>query len=159
MNETSSQGEDRRIDPREFELPETVYSRDIEDQVLHGLIVRTLSEIPSIGLMEGSFLDNLIGRPSRVKGITTEQDPSSQSVKVRIEVKVQFGISIPQKAEEIQSSVVGAITSMTGLRVAEVHVVFKELLPEENAPQPKTPLSPESVDRTVEEEFENEFVS
>jgi uncharacterized alkaline shock family protein YloU len=150
--------ENPRIDPREFELPETVFSRDIEDQVLHGIIVRTLSEIHGIGLLEGSFLDNLIGRPSRVKGIITTQDPSSQSVKVRIEVKILYGLSIPHKAEEIQAAVVGSITRMTGLRVAEVHVVFRELLPEGDATSQEPPAV-EGVGKAVEEEFENEFGS
>jgi len=156
MNETKT--EKGQLDPREFELPETVYSLDIEDQVLHGIVIKTLSKIPRIGLLEGSFLDNLMGRLDRVKGISTEQDPTSAAVKIHIAVKVHYGVNIPQKAEEIQSAIVEDITKLTGMRVAEVYVIFKDLITEEKTSTlEQIAPTPEGVDRALEEELENEF--
>lgn len=139
------------IDTGEFDLPETVYSRDIENRVFHGIIVKTLSRISGIGLVEGRFFDNLIGRLDRIKGISTQQDPTTQSLKVKIEVGIQYGISIPQKAEEIQGAVVEDLVKMTGVRVSEVHVVFKQILVEEQEES-----LPEAIP-ALEEEFEEEL--
>jgi uncharacterized alkaline shock family protein YloU len=117
-----------KLDMKELQLAETIFSRDIDNKVLQGIVVTSLSQIPGIGLIEGTLFDNILGRVDKVKGITIEQDQKSQAVHVRIEVAVLYGVSIPEKAEEIQNLVVQNITSATGLRVAEVHVVFKELL-------------------------------
>lgn len=125
--------EAQKFDSKEFNLPETVYSRDIENKVFQGIIVKALSQITGIGLVEGNFLDTIIGRIDRVKGIYTEQDPKNHAVKIRIELNIRYGISIPQKAEEIQAKVAEAVTNLTGVRVAEVHIVFKELIASEES--------------------------
>lgn len=148
----------QHLDPVEFELPETTYSRDIENKVFQGIVLKTLSAITGIGLLEGTFFDNLIGRIDKVKGISTEQDAKAQCVKITIEVSVQYGISIPKKAEEIQTAVVEAITKMTGLRVSEVHVVFKELMQEPSSQEQALPPSiPFEVPSSFKEELEKEF--
>lgn len=145
----------QQLDPLEFELPDTTYSRDIENKLFQGIVLKTLSRISGIGLLEGTFLGNLI---DKIKGISTEQDAKTQSVKIKIEVSIQYGLSIPKKAEEIQTAVVEEITKMTGLRVSEIHVVFKELMreeaPQEEAPSPPIPIE---VASTFSHEFESEF--
>jgi len=145
--------EPQRIDTGEFDLPETTYSCDIENKVFQGIIVKTLSKISGIGLLEGRFLDNLMGRLDRIKGITTQQDPSSESIKVKIEVAIQYGVSIPQKAEEIQAAVVEDLNKMTGVRTSEVHVVFKTLLSEQQAEQ----QMPDAFSTAIDDEFEKEL--
>jgi len=142
--------ESHKIDTGEFDLPETIYSRDIENRVFQEIIIKTLSRISGIGLAEGRFLDSLIGRPDKIKGIYTQQDPTTQSLKVKIEIGIQYGISIPQKAEEIQSAVVEDLIKMSGVRVSEVHVVFKQILSEEESEQESLP---EAI-CGIEEEFE-----
>lgn len=117
-------------DPKEFELPETVYARDIDDRVFQGIIVQCLAKIPGISLIEGNVIDNLLGRPEGIKGIQTSQDPKNHAISVKVEVKVAYGISIPEKAEEIQTKIVKEISKMTALHVAEVHVIFKGLIPQ-----------------------------
>lgn len=114
-------------DPKEFEVPETTYVRDIDDRVFQGIIAQILTKIPGISLVEGNVLDNLLGRPEGIKGIHTEQDAKNHSVSVKVEVKIAYGISIPEKAEEIQNLVVQEISKMTALHVSEVHVIFKGL--------------------------------
>jgi len=132
--------ENLRIDKKEFDLPETIYVRDIENKVVQGIILQCLSEVNGIALLEGNFIDNILGTFEGVKGITAEQDPKSHSISVKVEVKIAYGVSIPEKAEEIQSKIVQELTKLTGLHVSQVHVVFKELiLPSENTSSKPAP--------------------
>lgn len=128
-------------DPKEFEVPETVYARDIDDRVFQGIIVQCLAKIPGISLIEGNVLDNLLGRPEGIKGIQTLQDPKNHALSVKVEVRIAYGISIPEKAEEIQAKIVQEISKMTALHVSEVHVIFKGLIPQTKNQTPPAPLS------------------
>lgn len=121
----------KKLDPKEFEIPETVFIRDIENRVFQGIVLQCLSKIDGISLIEGTFIDNILGRggPESIKGIYTEQDSKTQSVDIKIEVNICYGNSIPETAEEIQTAVAEEITRLTGLHVASVHVVFKNVLP------------------------------
>jgi uncharacterized alkaline shock family protein YloU len=157
MSDKLHKSEPHQIDTREFDLPETVYSRDIENRVFQGIIVKTLSQISGIGLLEGRFFDNLIGRIERIKGISTQQDATAQSLKVRIEVNIQYGISIAEKAEEIQAAVVEDLVKMTGVRVSEVHVVFKGLISEEEQKIREPQQISEAIDSALGEDFEEEL--
>ena len=115
-----------KVDTKEFELPETVFSRDIETRVFQVIILHCLSGIKGVGLMGGSLIDTLFGREvEKVKGISVEQDSKNHAVKVRVEVTIEYGLSIPEKSEEVQLRIVEQITALTGLHVAAVHVVVK----------------------------------
>ena len=157
--------EPHKFDTKEFNLPETVYSRDIENKVFQGIIVKALSHISGICLIEGNFLDTLIGRIDRVKGIYTEQDAKNHAVKIRIELNIRYGVSIPQKAEEIQIKVAEAVTQLTGVRVAEIHIVFKELIANEeqmkeeskNTAAKKKVKTPEDINSSLGTEFEEDL--
>lgn len=115
----------------ELELPETVFIRDIENKVFQGIVLQCLASIPDITLLEGTFIDTIFNRGSveGIKGISTEQDNKSHSISVKIEVNINFGIRIPDKAEEIQTVVSEELTRLTGLHVSCVHVVFKNITP------------------------------
>lgn len=120
----------KKVDTKEFELPETTFIRDIDTKVFQGIILQCLSKIEGIAPVEGNFIDNILGRSSTEvsNGIHSEHDSHSQSVSIKIEVNVYYGISIPEKAEEIQSKVVEEITRLTGLRVSSIHIVFGNLI-------------------------------
>jgi len=120
----------KQIDTKEFELPETVFIRDIESRVFQALAMQCLAKIKGIAPLEGTLFDSLLGRDSAdgVKGIYVEQDQKSHSVNVKVEVNVAYGISIPEKADEIQTRLAQEISSLTGLHVGCVHVVFKNLI-------------------------------
>ncbi len=124
------------IDTKEFELPETLYIRDIDSGVFQTLVLQCLSGIKGISLLDGTLLENLLGRSSEGggRGICVEQDPERHAVSVKVEVNVFYGILIPQKAEEIQTLLTHEITRLTGLHVAAVHIVFKNMLLPENIP-------------------------
>lgn len=124
----------KQIDTKELELPETVFVRDVESRVFQSIALHCIARIEGVGLLEGSLIDCILGRdgPASVKGIHVEQDEKNASVNFKIEVKVAFGISIPEKAEEIQCKVAQDVSRLTGLRVGKVHIVFKDLIFDES---------------------------
>lgn len=162
MNEQKRPNVDtKKVDTKEFDFPETLYVRDIENRVFQGIVLQCLSDIDGISLVEGNFIDKLLDRgPSEnVKGITAEQDNKNQSVNIKIEINIGYGIPIPEKAEEIQAKVSDEITRLTGLHVSSVHVVFKNIIHPASARkgmiQPLAPVAP--VDSVAEDEYNEEF--
>jgi uncharacterized alkaline shock family protein YloU len=119
-----------KVDTKEFELPETLFVRDIENSVFQSIVLQCLAKISGISLLEGNFIDSLLGRGTleNVKGIFVEQDNRHSSVSIRAEINVCYGVSIPEKAEEIQGTVAEEITRLTGLHVSCVHVIFKSVV-------------------------------
>ncbi|MBS0626027.1 MAG: Asp23/Gls24 family envelope stress response protein [Verrucomicrobia bacterium] len=137
----------KNMDAREIELPETVFIRDIETRVFQAIALQCLAKIEGIGLLEGNLFDSLLGRElERVKGIHVEQDQKKHSVDIRVEINIQYGISIPEKAEEVQNKLVEDVSRWTGLHVASVHVIFKGLLP-----------IPVAAEASAKPEFEEAF--
>ncbi len=154
-----------KFDTKEFDFPETVYVRDIENRVFQAIVLQCLAKIQSISLIEGGFIDNIFtrGGVESVKGIVAEQDGKNQSVKIRVEVNVSYGISIPEKADEIQTKITEEITKLTGLHVACVHVVFKGLIPPQQPNSKPASMregpgrSPMLTENIEEEEYSDEF--
>ncbi len=121
-----------QMDSKEIQLPETTFIRDIESKVFQSITLQCLAKIEGISLLENNLFDSLLGRElDRVKGIHVEQDQKNHSVNVRVEINLLYGISIPEKAEEIQSKIVEEISAFTGLHVGSVHVIFKNLITQE----------------------------
>lgn len=151
-----------QMDTKEFDLPETVYIRDIESRVFQALTIKCLSGIEGISLIEGTLFDNLLGREGldRVKGIYVEQDSKNHSVNIKIELNIRCGISIPEKAEEIQTKIVKEVIQYTGLHVACVHIVFKNLILDEylaRAASAEEKDEETQEEDTIDEEFAEEF--
>ena len=136
----------KNMDSREIELPETIFIRDVESRVFQGIILQALAKIEGISLIEGNLFDSLLGRElERVKGIHVQQDGEKQTVDVRVEINIHYGICIPEKAEEVQNKLVEEISRWTGLHVGTVHVIFKELI----SPLQEAPLSSEAETEAV----------
>lgn len=149
-----------QMDTKELDLPDTVFIRDIESRVFQAITIKCLSGVEGISLIEGTLFDNLLGREGldRVKGIYVEQDSKNHSVNIKIELSVAYGISLPEKAEEIQTKLVKEIVQYTGLHVASVHVVFKSLLSDGLLKKEKMgEMEDEEGPDTIDEEFEDEF--
>lgn len=150
----------RHFDSKEFEIPETLFVRDIENRVFQNIVAHCLSKIRDVVLVEGGFIDNIFGRSGveGVAGVQAEQDNANHSLRIRIEVNIGYGVSIPEKAEEIQTKVTEEITRLTGLHVACVHVVFKDLV---TSTQPKRAGAPQRTTaggiENIEEEYSDEF--
>lgn len=124
----------KQIDTKELDYPDTVFIRDIETRVFQAVAIKCISNIEDVSLLEGNIIDNLLGREGleRVKGIYVEQDSKNHSVSIKVELNIAYGISIPEKSEEIQSKLVQEIVKLTGLHVSCIHIVFKNLLPDED---------------------------
>ena len=145
------------LDTKEIDIPETIYIRDIETRVFQAITIKCLSSIEGIALLEGTLMDNLLGREGleRIKGIYVEQDPKNRSVSIKVELNIYYDISLPEKSEEIQECIVTEVTRLTGLHVSSVHVVFKNLLLER--PKLNDPLA-SSEESSLEEDME-EFIT
>jgi uncharacterized alkaline shock family protein YloU len=149
----------QKVDTKEFELPETLFVRDIENKVFQVIVLESLSRIDGIGLVEGNLIDSLIGRDSieGVKGIFIEQDNRNHSVGIKVEVNIAYGFPIPEKAEEIQTKISEEITKLTGLHVSAVHVVFKGMI---SSLVKKPTISSTHVNesiQSIEEQYTDEF--
>lgn len=126
----------------DFDFADTVFARDIEGRVFQMIVFRCLEEIAGVALAHGNILDNILGREShdKLKGIAIEQDQKSHAVNIRIEVNIRYGLSIPDKAEEIQTKVAMNVSRLTGLHVASIHVVFKNILADKIEPKYLAPV-------------------
>lgn len=115
---------------QDYEYADTLFVRDVESKVFQAIAYKCLMGIEGVELIGSNILDSLLGRETtdRIKGITIEQDQKNHSVNLKVEVNVAYGVSIPEKAEEIQGKVAKEISRLTGLHVSSVHVVFKNLI-------------------------------
>jgi uncharacterized alkaline shock family protein YloU len=153
-----------KLDTKEFELPETVFVRDIENRVFQGIVLKCLSTIEGVTPIEGNFIDNILGRDSLegIRGIHIEQDSNHQCVSIKLEVNIGFGVSIPAKAEEIQTTIAEEVTQLTGLHVSDIHVVFKNIVPDHQLKKAinfhGVPTQPQVLIRSEQEnEYNDEF--
>lgn len=152
----------KKMDPKEFDIPETVFVRDIDNKVFQEIVLQCLARLKGVSLIEGNIIDSLLGRGAleNIKGIYAEQDNQSHTIHIKVEVNICYGLSIPEKAEEIQTAIVEEITKLTGLHVSSVHVVFKHVIPEENFKKlmsPSAQQSAESLETMIEEDYNDEF--
>lgn len=148
----------KKVDTKELEIPETLFIRDIENKVFQSIVLQCLSQIEGISLVEGNFIDHLLGRSSEgVKGIQTEQNEKTQSVNIKVEVNIIYGVKIPEKAEEIQTKVSEEVTKLTGLHVSSVHVVFKNVISVEQANRIAAGTVTPTISHQIEEEYTDEF--
>lgn len=134
--------EAKKIDTKEFDFPETTFSHDIDNRVFQGIILQALATIDDISLVGGNFIDNILGRsgPESIKGIVADQDSKNQSINVKLEVNICYGVSIPEKAEEIQAKITDEIMRLTGLHVNSIHIIFKNVVPSEQLHKVTSPL-------------------
>jgi uncharacterized alkaline shock family protein YloU len=164
MTDSKQKIQTKKVDTKEFELPETLFVRDIENRVFQGIVLQCLAKIDGIALVEGNFIDNILGRTALegVKGIYIEQDNKNHSVGVKIDVNICYGFSIPEKAEEIQTACAEEITKLTGLHVSSVHVVFKNVILSEQLKKnflsdSSLSVPPVLLGSNIEEEYNDEF--
>lgn len=106
------------------------FGQEIEDRVFQSIALQCLAKIEGVSLVEGNIIDHLFGRTSteRIRGIHVSQDGKTGALKVKVEVNMNYGISIPEKAKEIQHKIAEEMKMLTGLDVSGVHVVFKNLI-------------------------------
>ena len=121
------------MDPKELHLPETTLVHDIETKFFQSLTLQAIKKIEGVEVVGSSpLINNILGSEDKIYGIFVEQDQKKHEVSIKVEVNIRYGMSIPEKAEQIQMQVVKDISSLTGVHVSMVHVIFKNII--ENCP-------------------------
>lgn len=146
----------KKVDTKELEYPETVFVSDIDAKIFQGIVIECLSQIEGIELADSGFINNILGRtgPEVGCGVHSEKDSKNQSVSIKIVVNIRYGLSIPEKAEEIQSIVVKKINQLTGLHVSSLQIVFENII---SPHQPMKPASPADYNTQHEGDYSEEF--
>ncbi len=83
----------------------------------------TAVEIPGIAGMSGGFKDgivNLLGRKNLTKGVKVII--AENSVIVDFQIVVEYGVRVPEVAENMQKAVADAIITMTGLSIKAINI-------------------------------------
>jgi uncharacterized alkaline shock family protein YloU len=147
------------------EVSTVAFGQEIEDKVFQSIALQCLAKIEGVSLIEGNIIDHLFGRSSseRIRGITIQQDSKSRALNVRVEINAEYGVMLPQKAEEIQQKIAEEMKTLTGLGVSGVHVVFKNLVvPQKELAKKSTAIDfddvPELHEEAAELEAEEELV-
>ena len=96
----------------------------ISDDVVAVIAGVAVSEVPGVSGMAGGFAGGISevfsGKKNLAKGI--KADINENSVKIDVNIIVEYGSRIPDVAFEIQNRVKKAVEGMTGLKVEEVNV-------------------------------------
>jgi uncharacterized alkaline shock family protein YloU len=124
------------MDPKELHLPETTMIHDIETKFFQSITLQAIKKIDGVEIAHNSLLiENLLGSDDKISGVFVEQDQKKHEVSIKVEVNIRYGMSIPEKAEQIQMQVVKDVSSLTGVHVSMVHVIFKNII--ENQAHPR----------------------
>ena len=131
-NETNSQGQE-----------DTENGIEISNDVIAVIAGVAVSEVQGVSSMSGGFAGGitevLSGKKNMAKGIKVEK--SGNTVKIDVNIIVEYGSRIPDVAFEIQNRVKKSVEGMTGLKVEEVNVhvqgvntdIAKDVKKEDNA--------------------------
>ena len=100
----------------------------IADEVVAKVAAKAALEIAGVHKMSGGVVDEvtkLLGKRNLGKGVKVEVGDRECSVDVYI--IVDYGVSFPNVAVEVQQNIIKAITEMTGLKVLEVNVYIQDV--------------------------------
>lgn len=119
-----------KVDKEEMQFPDTKCITDMEPKVFQGIVIQCISKIKGVSLLGGkNLMDNLLSRDSdKVKGIHIDLEDKKRSLSIKVELNIEYGMSIPEKAQEVQAKIIEAIVDFTKLHVSNVHVVFKNVV-------------------------------
>ena len=96
----------------------------ISNDVIAVIAGVAVSEVQGVSSMAGGFAGGitevLSGKKNLAKGIKVEKEENS--VKIDVNIIVEYGTRIPDVAFEIQNRVKTAVENMTGLKVEEINV-------------------------------------
>ncbi|MBZ2404805.1 MAG: Asp23/Gls24 family envelope stress response protein [Liquorilactobacillus hordei] len=104
---------------------------EIAPEVIEVIIGIAASQVDGVYSMRGSLansVNELFGRKSRGKGVKLGQ--SMETLTVEIYVFLNYGVSVPKVASEIQEKVKQQLLFMTGLELATVDVYVQGVVPE-----------------------------
>ena len=107
-------------------LPEENGSIHIAEEVIAAIAVGAVREVEGIsGMMTGmgSSVTDLVNKKSAQKGTRGVRiDMIGDTVSLDLYVMVQYGVAIPEVAENAQKAVMSAVEAMTGCIVGAVNI-------------------------------------
>ncbi|KRM18773.1 alkaline shock protein [Ligilactobacillus hayakitensis DSM 18933 = JCM 14209] len=104
---------------------------EIAPQVIELIISIAASKVDGVYSMRGSLtksISNLFRKTNRSTGV--KLDNNSEVLKVDVYAYLNYGVSVPKVAEEIQEKVRQQLLFMTGLDLVEVDVHVEGIVPE-----------------------------
>lgn len=96
---------------------------EIAPEVIEIITGIAASEIEGLSSMRGSFASGVVerfGKKSHGKGVKVEL--TETGIVVDLYVVLDFGVSIPQIAQKLQTNIRQSIKGMTALEIAEINV-------------------------------------
>lgn len=96
---------------------------EIAPEVIEVIAGIAASEVKGVAMMRGNFATGVVerlGKKSHGKGIRV--DLANNQIKVDVYCVLNFGVSIPKVAQEIQENIRQALLNMTGLETDEINV-------------------------------------
>jgi uncharacterized alkaline shock family protein YloU len=96
---------------------------EIAPEVIEVITGIAASEVDGISSMRGSFASDVVerfGKKSHSKGVKVELNQSE--IIIDLYVVLDFGVSIPKVAEEIQTNIRQTLKNMTALDTSEINV-------------------------------------
>ena len=107
----------------------------IHENVIASIVRKVACSVEGVSKISGSsFVDNIAemvgSKKMHDRSIVVEMGDSSVSVEVSI--NLVYGVSLPEVAEKVQKAVADEIIRLTGLKVAKVNIVIREIEEPEN---------------------------
>lgn len=96
---------------------------EIAPEVIEVIAGIAASEIEGVATMRGNFAAGVVerfGKKAYGKGIRV--DLSNNEIKIDVYCVLNYGVSIPTVAQQIQDNIRQALYNMTGLETSEVNV-------------------------------------
>ncbi|MGY0693031.1 Asp23/Gls24 family envelope stress response protein [Virgibacillus sp. FSP13] len=108
---------------------------EIAPEVIEVITGIAASEVEGISSMRGSFATGVVerfGKKSHSKGVKVEL--TDTGILIDLYVVLNFGVSIPEIAQKLQTNIRQTLKNMTALEIAEinVHVVGIQMEEQEN---------------------------
>lgn len=115
----------------------------IAPRVLEIIAGYAASEVEGVSKMYGSFANSvseLLGRSDHRRGVKLVKDKDDQ-LSIDVDVFIEYGVSVPKVAAQIQKRIKQQVTLMTNLVVTEVNVHVKGIV----APQAEQQVDPDNL--------------
>lgn len=97
------------------------------------------SEVPGVAAMSSGIMGDIttsLGMKSSKRGVKVEI--AEDTVNITISIVVDFGVRIPDIAQQIRTKVIDAVETMTGLTVNTVNIYVQGINVKKEAKEAKT---------------------
>ena len=107
----------------------------IHENVIASIVRKVACSVEGVSKISGSsFVDNIaemVGS-KKMHDRSIVVDMGDSSVSVEVSINLVYGVSLPEVAEKVQKAVADEIIRLTGLKVAKVNIVIREIEEPEN---------------------------